>query len=128
MVTQITKGIKISVRTEYEGSFFKARTIHFAFSYEITTENQSNHLVQLFSRHWKIQDALNDSTIVEGEGVLGEKPIIKPGEYHRYKSGCVLTSPYGAMKGFYRMLNLSTSKSFKVIIPSFKLASPFALN
>lgn len=128
MVTQITKGIKISVLTRFEGSYFKNYKIHFAFSYQITIDNQSKDSVQLTSRHWEIYDALNNKEIVDGEGVVGKKPVIKPGESHTYSSGCLLSSPIGAMNGFYNMVNFTSTKSFKVIIPTFRFSAPFALN
>ena len=128
MISQITKGIKISVKTSFEGTYFKNYQIHFAFSYEITIENQGKDYVQLESRHWEIKDALKETEFVDGEGVLGEKPVIKPGEKHTYSSGCLLTSPFGSMKGHYNMINFSTTRKFKVVIPTFKLSAPFAIN
>lgn len=128
MVTQITKGIKISVLTSFEGTFFKNHKIHFAFSYEITIENQSKDSVQLTARHWEIYDTLNDKEVVDGEGVVGKKPVLKPGEKHTYTSGCLLASPIGAMKGYYSMINFTNTKTFKVEIPTFKLSAPFAIN
>jgi len=128
MVTQITKGIKISVLTSFEGTYFKNYKIHFAFSYQITIDNQSKDSVQLNSRHWEIFDALNNKEIVDGEGVVGKKPVIKPGESHTYSSGCLLASPIGAMNGYYNMVNFTSTKSFKVIIPTFRFSAPFALN
>ncbi|MEW5674893.1 Co2+/Mg2+ efflux protein ApaG [Flavobacterium enshiense] len=128
MVSQITSGIKISVLTSFEGTYFKNYKIHFAFSYEVTIENQSKDSVQLNSRHWEIQDSLNDLEIVDGEGVIGKKPVLKPGEKHTYSSGCLLSSPFGAMRGYFNMVNFTSTKSFRVIIPSFKLSAPFALN
>ena len=128
MVTQITKGIKISVQTSFEGTYFKNYKIHFAFSYEIKIENHSKDSVQLNTRHWEIYDALNNKEIVDGEGVVGKKPVLKPGETHTYTSGCLLSSPIGAMKGFYNMINFTTTQSFRVIIPTFKFSAPFALN
>lgn len=100
----------------------------FAFGYRITIENQSNDSVQLTSRFWKIKDALNKTEIVKGEGVVGKKPVLKPGESHSYKSGCLLTSPFGSMSGHYNMVNFTSTRKFKVKIPSFKLSAPFALN
>ena len=128
MVSQITRGIKISVLTSFEGTYFKNYKVHFAFSYEVTIENHSKDSVQLTSRHWEIHDALNDIETVDGDGVIGKKPVLKPGELHTYSSGCLLASPYGAMKGYFNMINFTTAKTFKVLIPSFKLSSPFALN
>ncbi len=128
MVQQVTSGIKISVETSFEGTFYKNYKVHYAFGYMVTIENQSKDSVQLNSRYWKILDALNNVEIVEGEGVIGKKPVLKPGESHTYNSGCLLTSPFGAMQGYYNMVNLSKTNKFKVIIPTFKLSAPFAIN
>ena len=128
MVQQITRGIKISVDSTFEGTFYKNHKIHFAFGYRITIENQSKDSVQLTSRFWEIKDALNNTEIVEGEGVIGKKPVLKPGESHSYNSGCLLSSPFGAMKGHYNMVNFTSTRKFQVMIPGFKLSAPFALN
>ena len=128
MVQQITRGIKISVETNFEGTFQKNYRVHFAFGYCVTIENQSKDSVQLTSRFWQIKDALNHTETVEGEGVIGKKPVLKPGESHTYKSGCLLHSPFGAMSGFYNMINFTSTRKFRVSIPSFKLSAPIALN
>ena len=128
MIEQITKGIKISIETEFEGTFYKDDCIHYAFSYEVVIENQSPEVAQLIARKWNIMEALNENEIVIGEGVVGEKPVLIPGELHTYTSGCVLKSPFGAMKGSYLMVNLSNSKQFKVTIPTFKLSASFSQN
>jgi len=128
MVQQITSGIKISVETTFEGTFYKNYKVHFAFGYRITIENQGKASVQLNSRYWTILDALNNVETVEGEGVIGQTPILSPGGSHTYSSGCLLTSPFGAMQGHYNMVNLATHEDFKVFIPSFRLSAPFALN
>lgn len=128
MVQQVTSGIKISVETTFEGTFYKNYKVHFAFGYKVTIDNQSKDAVQLNSRHWRILDALNNIEIIEGEGVIGKKPVLKPGESHTYTSGCLLSSPFGAMVGHYNMVNFTNSNNFKVYIPSFKLSAPFALN
>ncbi|MBT8244907.1 MAG: Co2+/Mg2+ efflux protein ApaG [Winogradskyella sp.] len=128
MIYQVTSGIKISVETNFEGTFYKNYKINYAFEYKVTIENLSEDVVQLNSRYWKIKDALNNIETVRGEGVIGQKPILQPGETHTYSSGCLLTSPFGSMRGYYDMVNFSNSKKFKVFIPSFKLSSPFSLN
>jgi ApaG protein len=128
MVTQITRGIKISVKTSFEGTYFKNHKMHFAFSYEITIENHSKDSVQLMTRHWEIFDSLNDLEIVDGEGVIGRKPVLKPGETHTYNSGCLLASPYGAMRGSFNMVNFTSTRNFRVIVPTFRLSAPYALN
>ncbi len=128
MVEQITKGIKISVQTFFDGILYDRYQVKYAFGYKITIENQSNDSVQLKSRFWKIKDALNKTETVEGEGVIGKKPVIKPGEKHIYQSGCLLNTPFGAMSGYYNMINFTSTRKFRVKIPSFKLSAPFALN
>ncbi|WP_047419234.1 Co2+/Mg2+ efflux protein ApaG [Cellulophaga sp. Hel_I_12] len=128
MTTLITKGIKISVHTSFEGTFFKNYKTHYAFGYTITIENQTKDTVQLTSRHWRIYDSLNELEILDGEGVIGKKPVIKPGESHTYSSGCLLTSTIGAMKGHYTMVNLKSDEKIRVSIPTFKFNTPFTLN
>ena len=128
MVTQITQGIKISVLTSFEGTYFKNYRVHFAFSYKITIENYSKDSVQLISRHWEIFDSLNNLETVDGEGVIGKKPILKPGGSHTYNSAYLLSSPFGAMRGYFNMINYTSTKNFRVIVPTFKLSAPFALN
>ena len=128
MITQVTKGIKVSVRTTFEGTFFKNYKMHYAFGYTITIENQSKDTVQLTGRHWDVFDTLKEMETVDGEGVIGKKPIIQPGKSHTYSSGSLLASPIGAMKGHFQMLNLSVSQEFEVEVPTFKFAAPFAMN
>lgn len=128
MIQQVTRGIKISVQTRFEGTFYKNYKMHFAFAYTITIENQSKDAVQLTARHWRIKDSLNRIEYVDGEGVIGQKPVLKPGESHTYQSGCLLHSPYGNMSGYYTMVNLGAARHFNVTIPHFKLSAPFALN
>jgi len=102
--------------------------MQYAFSYTINIENQSNNSVQLYARQWEILDALNSTKTITGEGVIGKKPVLSPGESHTYTSGCVLNSPFGAMKGYYNMVNFTNTKEFKVAIPTFKLSATFAIN
>lgn len=128
MVQQVTSGIKISVETSFEGTFYKNYKMNYAFAYKVTIENQSKDVVQLNSRYWAIKDALDNEQIVEGEGVIGQKPILQPGESHTYTSGCLLTSPFGSMHGYYNMVNFSNTQKFKVYIPTFKLSASFSLN
>lgn len=128
MIQQITRGIKVSVEAKYEGSFLKDYILHYAFVYKICIENQSKDVVQLLSRHWKVIESTNRPQYINGDGVVGKKPIVRPGESHTYQSGCLLTSPIGIMSGTYIMINFSTTKKFNVEIPSFKLNVPFILN
>jgi len=128
MIEQITKGIKITVDTNFEGKRYQNLRLYYAFSYSITIENQSSDTVQLISRHWNIFDSLSDLETVDGEGVVGEKPIISPKESYTYNSHCLLSSAIGAMNGYYNMINFSSSKQFKVLIPTFHLMIPATLN
>lgn len=128
MVTQITNGIKISVLTSFEGTYFKNYRLHFAFSYQITIENHSKDSVQLITRHWEISDSLNNKEVIDGEGVIGKKPVLKPGDSHVYSSGCLLSSSFGAMRGYFNMVNFTSTRNFRVTVPIFKLSAPFALN
>ena len=128
MINHVTKGIKISVKTIYDGSYFKNYNLHFAFNYIIKITNQGKNTVQLKTRHWRIFDSLNSDIIIDGEGVIGEKPLIKPGDSYEYSSGCLITSPVGAMRGFYNMIDVNNGKNFRAYIPTFKLTAPQALN
>jgi ApaG protein len=128
MVTQITSNIKISVITNYEGIYYKELQMLYAFSYQITIENLSSDVVQLQARHWDIFDTLNNIETVEGEGVVGQTPILAPGKKYVYSSGCMLKGAIGAMNGFYTMANFSNNTLFKVQIPTFKLVVPFVIN
>ncbi len=128
MINHVTKGIKISVKTIYDGSYFKNYNLHFAFNYIIKITNQGKNTVQLKTRHWRIFDSLSSDIIIDGEGVIGEKPLIKPGDSYEYSSGCLITSPVGAMRGFYNMIDVNNGKNFRAYIPTFKLTAPQALN
>ena len=78
MIQQITRGIKITVDTDYNGSFLKDNVLHFAFAYQIEIENQSLGSVQLLTRHWKIIETMNKNQYVNGNGVKGKKTHNKP--------------------------------------------------
>ncbi len=126
MIQLTTQGIKVSVETKYEGTFYENTKIQYAFTYHISIENNSDTTIQLISRYWLIKDALNHSEIVEGKGVIGLQPIIEPGKKHNYVSSCLLISPYGSMQGHYIMN--TPEKEIKVQIPLFKLSAPSAMN
>ena len=128
MVQQITKGIKISVKTTYDGTIYRNHMMYQTFSYYITIENNSSEAVQLTDRHWEIFDSLNTKEIVEGEGVVRQSPILEPQDVYTYKSGTFLQSNMGSMGGFFTMKNLATHKNFKVTIPTFQLSTLVSLN
>ncbi|SMO37769.1 Co2+/Mg2+ efflux protein ApaG [Fodinibius sediminis] len=92
------------------------------FAYFITIKNLGDHPVQLLKRHWEIRDASGKRHEVDGEGVIGQKPVIEPGKEHAYNSFCVLKAYRGSMKGFYTM-QASEGKTLRVRIPEFLLVS-----
>ena len=128
MVTKITEGIKISVETYYQPEYSKPLNNEFMFAYKITIENQTNHTIQLISRHWYIIDSNGTKREVHGAGVVGKQPIIEPGQHHQYVSGCHLRTEIGKMYGTYQMERQLDGKKFDVNIPEFKLVAPDKLN
>ncbi len=128
MVQQITNGIKISVKTRYNGTVKRNQNTFNTFSYYVTLENETKDKVQLLSRYWEISDALNNKEYIEGEGVIGLKPILEPAENYTYKSNCILNATIGAMNGSFTMVNKKTKEKFKVIIPTFQLTTTPLLN
>ena len=128
MAQLITNGIKVSVKTTYDGVFTRQDNLNHLFSYYITIENESKENVQLLERHWDIFDSLNTLEIVEGEGVIGQTPTLKPTETYTYKSHCSLLGDAGSMSGFFTMINTATLETFQVIIPTFQLTTTVVLN
>lgn len=128
MVEQVTKGIKISVKTKYNGTSYRNNRLYFMFAYFISIENNSSNTVKLTDRFWTIYDSLATTEIVSGEGVVGQTPSLKPNDVYNYSSNCFLTSSIGAMNGFYTMINLESFEQFKVTIPTFQLNSEIASN
>ena len=96
----------------------------FVFAYTITISNNGLETGQLMSRYWLITDANGKKIEVKGAGVVGEQPIIEPGQSYTYTSGCVLETELGTMEGFYEFVNKSTKESKQVPIPVFRLAIP----
>lgn len=128
MITGVTKGIKVSVETNYQPEHSQPAHEHFVFTYRITIENNSGSTVQLKSRHWDISDAAFPKHEVDGDGVVGKQPILEPGEIHQYVSGCNLRSGVGKMSGYYTMEKIIDGKVFDVQIPEFIMVVPFKLN
>ena len=128
MLQLLTSGIRVSVKVFFEGTYFKNYILNYSYAYHITIENEGKEAVQLQSRHWVIIDSLRPQTLIDGEGVVGKKPVIYPGKAFSYKSGSLISSSVGAMIGHYNFINLATTKKFKAYIPKFKLSPAFALN
>lgn len=128
MVTEITQGIKVSVETEYQPGYSSPSQHHYVFTYRITIENQSEYTIQLLRRHWHINDAGFMSREVEGEGIVGQQPILEPGQSHQYVSGCNLKSGIGKMHGTYLMERIMDGTKLQVNIPAFTMIAPLRLN
>lgn len=128
MVTEVTSGIKVSVDTSYSGRFFRRNGSLYLFTYNVTIENMSDEEVQLLGRHWFIFDTGDGPSEVEGAGVIGQQPILKPGEVHRYQSGCHLRASLGAMKGIYYMIKTQSHEQFEVKIPTLQFFATPRLN
>jgi ApaG protein len=128
MVTAITQGIKISVDTSYEEGYSDSANEHFMFAYRIEIQNLSDSSIRLMRRKWLIFDSNGTQREVDGEGVVGEQPIINPGQSYQYVSGCNLKTEIGSMKGHYQMLRLDNETLFDVDIPEFQLIAPYKLN
>lgn len=128
MSTAITEGVKITVNTKFRPDLSQITDNQFFFNYQIKMENHNNFDIQLLNRDWYIFDSLNEPNFVSGHGVVGEQPILKPGQHFSYTSGCELFSEIGFMKGFYTFKNLNDGKLFQVYVPTFKLIYPPRLN
>lgn len=128
MVTDITQGVRVSVETEYQPGYSSPSQHHHVFTYKVTIENQSDFTIQLMRRHWFIIDAGFSSREVEGEGVVGNQPVLEPGMRHQYVSGCNLKSGIGKMSGTFLMERVVDGTEFRVRIPEFQMTAPFRLN
>lgn len=128
MVTAVTEGIKVSVKTEYQQEYSSPLQAHYVFTYRIKIENASENTIQLLRRHWLIYDANGTVREVEGEGVIGQQPVLEPGEVHEYVSGCNLRSSMGKMVGTYLIERIIDGKQIRVAIPEFTMVVPYKLN
>ncbi|CAA9323379.1 MAG: ApaG protein [uncultured Cytophagales bacterium] len=128
MTTEITEGVKVTVLTEFQPEYSSPAQAHYVFTYKISIENCSEYTVQLLRRHWFIYDANGSLREVEGEGVVGQQPVLEPGETHEYISGCNLKTGIGKMKGTYLMERVVDAKQFRVRIPEFTMIVPYRLN
>jgi len=119
--------IRIQVSTAYVDDQSEPGSSRYVFAYTITIHNQGDVAAKLKSRHWIITDANGKVQEVNGDGVVGEQPHLKPGEQFRYSSGTVLETPVGAMQGLYRM-ETDSGQRFDAPIPPFTLAVPGLLH
>ena len=128
METLTPNGITASVETQYLPAHYNPREQKFIFGYHIVIEYGSPFTVQLLRRHWVIQDADGRRREVEGEGDIGQQPVMNPGDSHEYASFCNLNNEIGKMHGTYQMKRLDDESMFEVTIPEFKMVAPSKLN
>lgn len=128
MVSKISEGVEISVETFYQSDYSNPVNNEYMFAYRITIENHNSFPVKLLKRQWFIFDSNGEHREVEGEGVVGVQPIIKPNEQFQYVSGCNLRTEMGKMQGYYIMENQNRKESFTVKIPPFEMIVPTKMN
>ncbi len=119
----ITEGITVRVAVNFLPEQSHIEVGKWFWVYHIRIENGSDEAVQLLTRHWRITDGRGMVNLVEGEGVVGEQPLLQPGQSHDYVSGCPLTTPMGTMEGHYTFVRRS-GDALEVAIPFFPLAAP----
>jgi ApaG protein len=123
----ITRNVRVQVRTEYLPERSAPPRRQWFFAYRIRIANEGNETIQLLTRHWVITDANGHVEEVNGDGVVGEQPVLDPGDAFEYTSGCPLTTPFGSMQGEYRMVSV-LGEQFDVQIPPFVLRVPGSMN
>jgi ApaG protein len=123
MYTETTRSIKITVRPIYLDDQSSPDENHYVWAYQIRIENLGAETVQLRSRLWRITDAIGRTRETGGPGVIGEQPVLRPGESFEYESGAPLETSSGIMVGTYRM-ETADGGQFDVRIPAFSLDSP----
>jgi len=128
MYKAITKDVEVRVETFYQEEASNPEQDKYVFAYRIFIENHSEFTIKLLSRHWHIIDSNGQLTEVEGEGVIGQQPVIEPDHKHEYVSGCELQSELGKMFGTYLMEKQTDGTTFEVEIPEFVLVVPYRLN
>lgn len=128
METLTTNGVRISVETFYQEQYSKPIEYQFIFAYRVTIDNLSEDPVQLLRRHWVILDSTGLKREVEGEGVVGQQPVLQPGDSHQYVSWCHLSTGIGRMEGTFLMHHLRSQETFRVQIPLFNLVAPLVNN
>lgn len=119
--------INVNVQTTYMAAQSVPQQQRFVYAYTITISNLGEIPAQLLSRHWRISDANDNLQEVKGMGVVGEQPLIAPGESYTYTSGVVLETETGIMEGSYQM-RANNGELFDAAIPAFALVPPHAIH
>lgn len=128
MESIITQGIRVSVETFYQEKHSNPEEDRFVYAYRIQIRNESPDTVQLLRRHWYIRDSNNILREVEGDGVIGQQPIIEPGAHHEYVSWTNLLTDVGKMYGVFTMRKEEEKTLIDVQIPEFTMVAPYRLN
>jgi ApaG protein len=123
----VTDGIRVSVEAQYVPEQSAPRSRRYVFAYTVRIDNEGTQAAQLRSRHWIITDGNGRVEEVRGPGVVGQQPLLRPGEHFEYTSGCVLQTPRGQMRGTYQM-HRGDGSSFDATIAPFELLLPYSLN
>jgi ApaG protein len=123
MYQQVTRGIAVTVQPTYLEDQSSPSDNHYVWAYRVRIENKGSETVQLRTRHWQITDAQGRMLEVKGPGVVGEQPVLQPGQSFEYTSGTPLKTPSGIMVGTYQM-QTTGGDAFDVRIPAFSLDSP----
>ena len=123
MYDTVTRSIRVTVAPHYLDDQSSPDDSYFVWAYTVQIENEGEEVVQLKHRHWRITDAHGRTQEVRGDGVVGEQPVLEPGDCFEYTSGTPLSTSSGLMVGSYRMEN-ATGEVFDVEIPAFSLDSP----
>ncbi|KAF0113690.1 MAG: ApaG protein [Rhodospirillaceae bacterium] len=124
MYSRTTEDIVVTVKPFYLEDQSAPNDNHYVWAYRVRIENRSQRTVQLLRRHWHITDARGCMMEIRGAGVVGEQPVLHPGETFEYSSGTPLTTPSGIMAGQYEMSG-EDGACFSVEIPAFSLDSPY---
>jgi len=127
MSSILTRGILVTVRSKYIPDRSSAAARQYAFAYTVNIANRGTVTAQLKSRHWIITDADGAVQEVQGEGVVGAQPVLRPGEEFEYTSWCIIATPGGSMRGTYQMVT-QDGQRFDAEIAPFRLALPELLN
>ncbi len=123
----VTRGIRVEVKSAYVPERSDPRVRRWFFTYTIRITNEGRETTQLLSRHWIITDGDGDVEEVRGPGVVGEQPVLSPGDSYEYSSACPLGTNFGTMHGTYQMIT-DGGEDFNVEIAPFALAEPYAVN
>lgn len=127
MSSALTLGIKVTVSSQYIPQQSHPQQKRYVFAYTVKIANEGEAPAQLKSRHWVITDGNGKVEEVRGPGVVGQQPLLRPGEQFEYTSGCVLETPRGTMRGTYQMRRQDGSQ-FDATIAPFDLTLPYSLN